>query len=123
MQSSVALLESNPKMMSKSFWRMLAEALAIPPIYAPIKGPSDASLAEGWRIAYEMEKALRESAEAALAELLPATVSDEERDDLACLLTGYTREEWGGRAPRSPVKYYSIKDADRLIAAGYRKVR
>jgi hypothetical protein len=37
---------------------MLAEAIAIPPVYAPAR-PSDASLAEGWRIAYEMERERR----------------------------------------------------------------
>lgn len=47
----------------KSFWKRLTEALAIPPIYAPIKQPSDASLAEGWMIAYEQEKERREAAE------------------------------------------------------------
>lgn len=92
------------------------------PIYAPVKGPSDASLAQGWKAAYELERDLRISAEDALAELMPATVSDEERDELACLLTGYEWEDWAVRDRRSPVKYYSIKDADRLIAAGYRKI-
>ena len=47
----------------KSLWKRLTDALTIPPIYAPIKQPSDASLAEGWRIAYEQEKARREAAE------------------------------------------------------------
>ena len=51
-----------------------------------------------------------------------AAVTDEERDELACLLTGYDFEDWAVRPVRSPMKYYSIKDADRLIAAGYRKV-
>lgn len=37
---------------------MLAEAIAIPPVYAPVK-PSDASLAEGWKIAYEQEREKR----------------------------------------------------------------
>jgi hypothetical protein len=91
------------------------------PIYAPDK-PSDASAVDGWKAAYELERDLRISAEEALTELLPATVSDEERNELACLLTGYTREKWDARSPRSPVKYYSLQDADRLFAAGYRKL-
>ncbi len=106
--------------MAKSFGRMLAEALTIPPIYAPIKQPSDASLAEGWRIAYEQERERRIAAEKALE--LPA-VTDQERAELACLLTEYDFEDWVARLPRSPVKYYSLKDADKLLAAGYRKVR
>lgn len=52
-------------MAGKSFWRMLAEALAIPPVYAD--RPSDAALAEGWKIAYEQEKERRKLAEAKLA--------------------------------------------------------
>lgn len=42
-----------------------AKATYIPPVYAD--RPSDASLAEGWKIAYEMEKERRELAEAKLA--------------------------------------------------------
>jgi hypothetical protein len=41
---------------------MLAEAIAIPPVYAPAR-PSDASLAEGWKIAYEQEREKRIAAE------------------------------------------------------------
>jgi len=108
-------------MTNKSFWRMLAEALAIPPIYAPIKGPSDASLAEGWRIAYEQEKERRTQAEKALTEMLP-TVTDAERDELARLIANVEHHNWAARSARSPVKYFALKDADRLIAAGYRKV-
>jgi hypothetical protein len=109
--------------MAKSFWRMLAVAMTIPPIYAPIKGPSDASLADGWKIAYEQEKARRIEAEKAMCELmLMPAVTEEDRNELACLLTEYSREDWDGRSERSPVKYYSLKDADRLLAAGYRKV-
>lgn len=105
--------------MSKPFWRKVLDAmLFIPETYAPAK-PSDASLAEGWKIAYEQEKERRIAAEKALE--LPA-VTDAERDELACLLTGYSKEDWSSRSDRSPVKYYSLKDADRLLAAGYRKV-
>lgn len=97
-----------------------AKATYIPPVYAD--RPSDATLAEGWRIAYEQEKERRIEAENMLTELMPA-VTEQDRDELACLLTGYEFEDWAIRPVRSPVKYYSIKDADRLIAAGYRKVR
>lgn len=106
--------------MPKNFWQHLVDALVIPPVYAPAK-PSDASLAEGWKIAYEQEKARRIEAEKTMCELMPA-VTEEDRNELACLLTEYSREDWDGRSERSPVKYYSLKDADRLLAAGYRKV-
>lgn len=49
----------------RGFKEGLAKALYIPPVYASVK-PSDASLAEGWKIAYEQEKARREAAEAIL---------------------------------------------------------
>lgn len=101
---------------------MLAEALVIQPIYAHPKPPAQAPSAElvqGWMIAYEQEKERRIEAEKALE--LPA-VTDQERAELACLLTEYDFEDWSGRSDRSPVKYYSLKDADRLLAAGYRKV-
>lgn len=99
---------------------MLAEALAIPPVYAPVR-PSDASLAEGWKIAYEQEKERRIAAENALTEMLPA-VTDEEREEFARLIANVEYDDWIKRLPRSPVKYFALKDADRLIALGYRKV-
>jgi hypothetical protein len=107
--------------MPKNFWQHLVDALVIPPVYAPAK-PSDASLAEGWKVAYELERDLRISAEAALAELMPE-VTEEDRDELARLLSGYSKEVWDKRSDRSPVKYYSRQSADRLIAAGYRKLK
>jgi len=49
------------------------------------------------------------------------------RDDLAELIavTEYPGMEtpWKERADRSPVKYYSLKTADAILAAGYRKPR
>jgi hypothetical protein len=51
--------------MAKSFWKTIGDLLIIPPIYAD--RPSDAVLAEGWKIAYQQEKERRELAEAKLA--------------------------------------------------------
>lgn len=42
-----------------------AKALHIPPVYAD--RPSDATLAEGWKTAYEQEKKRRKAAESRLA--------------------------------------------------------
>ena len=52
--------------------------------------------------------------------------TEEERDELAELLatTEYPHLDppWKERGDRSPVKYYSRKKADAVIAAGYRKI-
>jgi len=106
--------------MAKSIWRTLAEALAIPPIYAPIR-PSDESLAAGWKLAYEAEKERRMALEDTLNELLP-DITEEDRDEFARLIADKEPDNWAARLPRSPVKYFARKDADRLIALGYRKV-
>lgn len=52
--------------------------------------------------------------------------TEAERDELAELLANEEYPNlspaWKDRADRSPVKYYSRKRADALIAAGYRKI-
>jgi hypothetical protein len=103
--------------MAKS-WRQRAwDLFKDEPVYAPAK-PSDASLAEGWKIAYELERDLRISAEAALAELMPE-VTEEDRDEMAFILSGESREDWAKEI--SGKTYFRLK-ADRLIRAGYRKI-
>lgn len=41
--------------------------------------------------------------------------------DIAKAEYGWSREEWGGRDDLSPAKYYTLKYAGDLIAAGYSK--
>jgi hypothetical protein len=48
-------------------------------------------------------------------------VTEDERNELARLIANVGYDDWYARSPRSPVKYYALKDADRLFAAGYRK--
>lgn len=106
----------------KEFWRRLADALTIPPIYASHQGLSDTALVEGWKVAYEMEKERRIEAENTLTELMAAD-TEQDRDELARILTKDDHVHWAARLPRSPIKYFALQDADRLLKAGYRKVK
>lgn len=100
--------------------RRMIDYFTIPPVYAD--RPSDATLAEGWRIAYEQEKERRIEAEKTLTELMPA-LTEQDRDELARLIAKVDPADWEARSPRSPVKYFALQDADRLLEAGYRKVK
>jgi hypothetical protein len=48
--------------------------------------------------------------------------TEDERNELGRLIADLEVDDWNARLPRSPFKYFSLKDADRLLAAGYRKV-
>lgn len=103
--------------MTKS-WRQRAwDLFKDEPIYAPAK-PSDASLAEGWKIAYEQEKARRIETEKTLTDLMPVA-TEADRDEMAFILSGENREDWNVHS--STGMYWQIK-ANRLIKAGYRKI-
>lgn len=106
----------------RGFREGLKKALYIPPVYASHKGLSDAALVEGWKIAYQQEKERRIEAENMLTELMPA-VTEQDRDELARLLAKVEPVDWEARSPRSPVKYFALQDADRLLKAGYRKMK